>query len=200
MILASAGCGSSDDIELADLPRELAEATCAKAFDCCPQDSAMEFPSEEQCVTTLQGFASFLVVGIQQSEQAGRARYDGARASECMDVIRGLDCTQFRAEELPCDDFIVPLVAAGGECDQDFDCVTGYCSYDFDADIGTCATLPGLGQACDFDCAQGSYCEFSTSTCEAAKADGAECFDDEECLNYYCDLDTGLCGQEPACM
>jgi hypothetical protein len=193
------GDGGNDDIALADLSGELAKVVCEKEFDCCPQDSAATYTSEAQCITEVQGLLSFFTAVFGESEQAGRVRYDSARAGECMDVIRGLDCTIVGGEDLGCDDFIVPLVAAGGECDQDMECVTGYCSYDFETDIGTCATLPGLGQACDFDCAQGSYCDFGTSTCEAAKADGAECFDDEECLNYYCDLDTGLCGQEPAC-
>jgi hypothetical protein len=195
--LGSMGCGGgggNNDISLDDLPGELARAICEKDFDCCPQDSAAEYTSVEECISDSQLFTAILASWIRQSEQAGRVRYDAARAGECMDVIRGLACTALQAEDF-CDDFIVPLVAAGGQCDQDFECVTGYC----DAETETCATLPALGQPCNFDCAQGSYCDFGTRVCEAARADGAECFFDDECLSLYCDDDTGLCGQVPAC-
>lgn len=204
--LASIGCGGGggDDIPLADLARELAQVACEKEFDCCPQDSAAEFNSEAECTTQLQGFMSFLTAAIQASEAAGRARYDSANAGDCIALLRGLDCTEFQAEVdlVGCEQFIVPLVAAGGECEQDFECTTGYCKNDGASELGTCDTLPALGQACQFNCAQGAYCDFGTGNCEALKADGTECVFDDECQSNFCDdsTGTGLCGLEPACM
>jgi hypothetical protein len=201
--LTSMGCGGgSDDIPLAELPRELAQIACEKQFDCCPQDSAAEFASVEDCTTQVQFFTSLLGSAVQESQTAGRVRYDAGNAGECIALLRGLDCTAVQSEIdlLDCEDFIVPLVDAGGACEQDFECTTGYCDTSGGAELGACAALPALGQECDGDCAQGSYCEFGTGLCEAVKADGTECFFDDECQSDFCDPDAGVCGLEPACM
>jgi hypothetical protein len=198
--LGSMGCGSgdgNDDISLFDdLYRELALARCEKEFDCCPQDSVAAYSSVENCTTHNEYYTRELAGQIQWAVLSGRVLYDGARARECMAVIRGLECTQYQADDLGC--FVVPLVDSGGQCNLDFECVTGYCSFE----THTCATLPALGEQCNRDCAQGSYCDFRTSVCEAAKADGAECQIETECQSLHCDYSTGagLCGQAPACM
>jgi hypothetical protein len=192
--LTSTSCGSSNDVALDELPRELAQAYCEKAFDCCPQDSAAEFTSLADCAADFQYYTSRLALSIQESERDGRVQYDSARAGECMDEIRGLDCAQYQAETLTCYDFIVPLVALGDQCGESYECVTGYC----DSFTSICTTRPALGEACSFTCDQGLYCDLGTRVCEAAKADGAECFADRECLSKFCD-DTGVCGLAPAC-
>jgi hypothetical protein len=61
--------------------------------------------------------------------------------------------------------------------------------------------LPTSGQACDFDCAEGTYCDFSTETCQPPKANGAACSSNDNCSTDYCNsagTGSGTCADKPA--
>jgi len=60
----------------------------------------------------------------------------------------------------------------------------------------TCIQLPAAGSPCMMGeyCWFGNYCD-ATTTCRAAKANGATCGDDDECLSEWCD--NGTCAYAP---
>lgn len=64
----------------------------------------------------------------------------------------------------------------------------------------TCTDPPAVGQACDFFCVEGAFCNDS-NVCEAVKANGATCGGDSECSSRFCDdtLTTPVCADEPIC-
>lgn len=95
----------------------------------------------------------------------------------------------------------VALSALGGACSEGFaglfDCQRPLvCN-------GTtlkCENPPAVGQACEFFCAPGSFCN-DQSTCEAVRANGAACQSDSECDSDFCDDSgaTGVCAANPVC-
>ena len=64
----------------------------------------------------------------------------------------------------------------------------------------TCEEPPTAGQACDFFCAGGLFCN-DQNVCEAPRADGAACTSDFDCASLYCDETgaAGMCAPVPAC-
>jgi hypothetical protein len=64
----------------------------------------------------------------------------------------------------------------------------------------TCVDPPTVGQACEFFCASGAFCN-DAATCEATKANGTACESNNECTSLYCDefAATPACADEPIC-
>ncbi|HEY1099193.1 MAG TPA: hypothetical protein VGF99_09695, partial [Myxococcota bacterium] len=78
-----------------------------------------------------------------------------------------------------------------GAClDAEFPCADDFvCN-----DDNECVAAPGAGEACDFSCVGGFYCDGDTATCVATKTAGAACFDDDECATgLSCDFDREVC-------
>ncbi|MCE9579370.1 MAG: hypothetical protein K8W52_39975 [Deltaproteobacteria bacterium] len=62
-----------------------------------------------------------------------------------------------------------------------------------------CEKPPTIGQACpDRRCAPDAYCDASSITCVALKADGVGCASDAECDGEIC-TDAGTCSRQPVC-
>lgn len=229
-MVLSTGCGDDDrrgggggggaPVPLSSLAQELAESSCAKMFECCTEaEIMMQFegidppPSTEaECATTLAGFLTIGTATWMESVSAGRLAYHDDLAGDCLAVVDALTCdayagglTEEPAGAMACDQMLEPLVADGGACSQNLECINGYCEGATSDSDGVCTVLPELGEECDFDCAEGLYCEFgSPSTCVAEKADGAECTRDDECENDCVGADpsmgtAGTCGTEALC-
>lgn len=60
-----------------------------------------------------------------------------------------------------------------------------------------CASPPNAGEACLFFCSSGNFCN-ANDVCEAQKANGVSCMDDDECQSLFCDA-TDVCAEEPVC-
>jgi hypothetical protein len=216
------GGGGSGGVPLDNLGIALGEASCEKTFECCNATEIMEefdgvevngqpITTEAQCEAFVGGLATgFLVPGLKASVEAGRAEYDGDAAAACMAVLREASCSTFSMEDAivlegtGCEQFIIPKVAQGGACTQDYECTTDNCvgattepggaSTD-----GACQPKNTAGQTCMFDsCADGLFCGFdpntSMSTCQALKADGMTCSGDDECTSDNCE---GTCMTPP---
>ena len=83
-------------------------------------------------------------LGQQQTE--GRLRYDGRAAAACFANMGNAACTAASNDwsGIPnCDAYIVPLVATGGACDGDEECLTGFCDRPLTLPgDGTCVIVP----------------------------------------------------------
>jgi hypothetical protein len=182
LLFTAVACGGSSDddddngasgggVPLEDLPLTLGKASCGKTFECCSDEEiAMNpFLGEDQasCEVTLAAFTSLLVPAIQDAVAGERARYDGAALQGCVNALADVSCAEARSgggdvtAGEDCGEFLIPLVALGGTCEQSFECINGWCD-----------TLAG-------------------SLCSPLKADAATCEDDEECQSGYCDLFAG---------
>jgi hypothetical protein len=218
------GCGGDDSgggtVALDDLGLQLASTSCAKMFDCCTDAEIMAqfmgithngqpITTEAQCVDFANAFFTGLAVAqYKESIAKGRMEYDGAAASDCIAFLGTLSCSEYsKGAEIAgtsteCRPFILPKVANDGACTQDYECVSDNCegamvSTGGTSTDGACKPLPTAGEACDSECAEGSYCGYDTTTstekCLALKADGAQCSLDRECTSDNCDDTSRMC-------
>jgi hypothetical protein len=212
-LIACSG-GSGGDVTPDNLPAELAEATCAKLADCCDAAEFMEATlgadNEAECRVLFTSFGGLITTALEDSIAKGRVVFHGDRMRACLDAIAGLTCAEYHdgGDELApdgCENPFDPLVAAGGECAQDFDCTSAFCdggSIDFDGNItyGACADRIAIGGACtDSDaCVGGAFCDFSTTepACATKLADGAACTSNNQCASGNCDT---TCGPNTTC-
>ncbi len=206
------GCGScgggAKKVELDELDEELADATCSKLYECCTAEEIGtvniffgEFDDEESCVEEYDKLiALFVLPSVRQSIEDGRLEYDPKAAGECLAEYRAVSCEEAAADTAPdgagfaCENIFVPLVADGGVCSQDLECIGGTCILpDFDAEEGECGTLPGDGEPClvnemdDFsfgECAEGTTC--IDDTCVAPKEEGEACTRGSGCISGSC--------------
>ncbi len=223
---AGAGCGGggSGGIALDNLGAEVSKASCAKIFECCDGAEIMEefegitvsgqpITTEAQCVQFTSALvAGFLTQAYKDSIAKGRIEYDGEAAAGCMAAIEAASCGEYSMQmsiDAPpgCESFVIPLVAEGGGCTQDYECTTDNCDGAMvipgePGTDGTCKPRSGLGQECRSDnCVDGAFCEFGSmagkSICKAQKADGQPCTFDEQCTSERCSGDSqspGTCG------
>lgn len=132
-----------------------------------------------ECIPDAPTWPRALGTRIRASEQAGRARYDGVRALSCLrqgrqffDEHGGLfgvfsaaqDAGGYDAlaTEEACSDWLVGLVATGGDCQEHWECgAEQHCKRRVDGCAGTCAAYVATGNSCDaFDlCADSGDCE-----------------------------------------
>jgi hypothetical protein len=221
------GCSDDDSgggpVALDNLGTELAAVSCRQQFECCTDAEIMDMymgitydghaiMTESDCFE----FANALLTGLavaqyKSSLEMGRIEYDAAAAGGCVDALEGLTCSQYGDRALDelsssCRPFILPKVGDGGACTQDYECTSHNCvgathepnAPDTD---GACEPMPGAGEMCTDNCADGLYCGFDTTNgqqlCLALEADGAECSLDRECASEYCDDTTRQCAAEP---
>ncbi|NVB85004.1 MAG: hypothetical protein HOV81_41945 [Kofleriaceae bacterium] len=222
------GCSDDDSggggpVALDNFGMELATVSCRQQFDCCTDAEIMDMymgitydghaiMTEADCV----GFANALLTGLgvaqwKESLAMGRIEYDSAAAGGCISALEGLTCDQYSSgniDDLPssCRPYLIPKVGDGGGCTQDYECTSKNCvgathqPNGPDTD-GMCQPMPGAGEACTDNCADGLYCGFDTTNgnelCMPLKTDGAECSLDRDCASEYCDDTSRKCATEP---
>ena len=205
VMVGGSGCGRVNPeptgISIASAPQQIAETVCPKAYSCCTPAQLMSNDSagtdEPSCESKSADAFQNQLGAVQDAEQAGRARYDGDRLASCLATIRSSTCDALGATNhfmgIPgCDQFVVPLVAEGGTCSNDFECVVGRCL------AGKCAALPAAGAPCTDDgkCATGAVCD-ATATCIATRADGEPCTQGIQCPSLQC-TSSGTCAPRAA--
>jgi MYXO-CTERM domain-containing protein len=209
---ALAGCGSvqgktGTPIETA--PMEIAQAVCPKAYDCCTtaqlMGNAQAGTTEAECETKTVDAYSSQIEAVKQSEQAGRAAYDGDKLAACLNTVRSSSCDALRMTNhlrgVPgCDSFVQPKVEVGGACGNDWECVQGWCQpmmSDSSSNDGTCQ-IPQDGDDCIGDnhdqCAPGFACDATTTKCHALGAQGATCSTNADCQSANCNAASGQVG------
>lgn len=132
----------------------------------------------------------------------------------------------FECETQHCDnDVCADTVATGGACSNEDDCVlfgdecdgttktctpvgltgdacvdSGDCSPAYTCGTAkTCELGPFLGQPCESNCVDRTYCDSATTTCVARKPDGATCVENNECDGGTCTTQ-GTCVTKPLCI
>jgi hypothetical protein len=200
---AAAGCGrvvaADSGVALSAAPLEIAQAVCPKAYSCCTASDLMgndlAGTDEPSCeVATAKSFSDQLAA-VQDAQDAGRARYDGARVAACLATIRAATCetlgqTNHLAGIPGCDSFVEPLVDEAGTCVNDWECKVGRCQ------AGKCEALPAAGAPCaDKRCADGAVCDPS-GACVAARAQGDSCAQAAQCPSLQCT--NGTCAPRAA--
>ena len=197
------GCGSVSGIPIDQTATDFAKAICPKAYDCCTQAQLMNNSSagttEAECETKTAGDFRTQLQQRQEAENKGRARYDQAQVDACLAAIRAATCrdlTMIRSlAGLPaCDSmFATPLVAVGGQCQQDFECIDSVCQKQPGAPEGVCAAGAAAGASCATQhCAQDLICDGRTANdpsddvCVAEQDDGATCNDGFDCKSRNC--------------
>jgi hypothetical protein len=223
VMLLVVGCSGGSDhgtVALTDLGTKLGTSYCMKEFSCCTDAEIMmdfgAFKVGGQPVTTeplCEMFYTALFGEVVSTEYMislanGRITYDGDAAGACLGLIDSMSCSEFGAQSkidsnTGCTQFIVPHVADGGACAQSYECTSSYCNGATTQPVkdGTCMPLPTSGQACDFTCADGTYCDFAMETCQPLKATGAACSSNDNCSSSFCNgagTGSGTCADKPA--
>src|SRR5262245_10127670 len=158
------------------------------------------YPDKATCLTanlpTLADVASFeLDPSVVAAVNAGRVRYNGARAKDCFDAISASSCDRTdgdgRSLFRVCSHYLTGTVAGGQPCFVDEECISQRCSAnqtETQCLAGACVgdTAPavepaGLGMPCsDAGCANG-YCDLESDTCLALRREGEACVASVEC-------------------
>jgi hypothetical protein len=132
-----------------------------------------------------------------EAVKAGKVRYDGAKARQCVDAVAANTCERARAfsfRDAPqvCNEVFTGTIAGSAACFLNEECVSGICnipSCNMACCPGTCAgnTPPGrpaIGQPCTSrdHCVDG-YCPSSPNAmCTAYKPLGLQCANSDECM------------------
>ena len=218
-LAALAGCGGVHGIPIGGTATQIAQTVCPKAYQCCTQSqlsgNGQAGTDEASCETmTTSAFESDLET-IQASQDQKRATFDNAKLQACLTTIRSascdtLDMTNHLAGIPGCDSFVDPLVAAGGTCTQDYECIDGWCQQpaDMSGGDGSCQPHAQLGAPCaTASCEPGLVCDIGATVeiCVQPGAIGAACTDLLQCTSASCAIpsgaDNGVCAAatDPQC-
>jgi hypothetical protein len=213
--LGLVGCdgSSTGQVALADFPSRFSDVFCRRLFRCCTVAQVQRlygavFVDENTCRDKFGALLQFSVSAeIPAAEAARRAHYNGATVATCLAKLDGAACTPRSNDFLnipECAGFIEPLVAAGGACNADDQCHSGFCDRTpGGSNDGACAQVPAKGMSCVSRCAAGSYCN-GVSICADPLADGQSCDTNVACSNGNCAgatlLTAGTCAAAPAIM
>ena len=155
----------SVSIEMA--PALVAGVICEKMYTCCQPTEGLRPVTMTQagCDLLISGTLGALMTAANAAIAKGRATYDSAALAACLKRYMEQSCTELRVSGglsayRSCD-FVKPLVAVGGACNDSVECMGGYCS--------------GAGAGTE-------------GSCMAKKADGAECAADDECTGRRCTM------------
>src|SRR4051812_24726079 len=208
LALALLGCGEVSGIPIDKTATDFAKAICPKAYDCCTTEQLMgndaAGTTEAECETnTSKNFRDSLNT-MQGSENAGRAKYDQAQVDLCLAALRAATCTELTAihsiSGIPaCNStFATPLVAIGGKCGQDYECIDSVCQKAPGEWEGVCAVGASVGASCTTDhCAQNLSCDprdanvDSDSVCVVEQENGGACNDNFDCKSRVCAAASG---------
>lgn len=197
---ALVGCGGKKGVDyggvsIADAPQEIAKAVCPKAHVCCQPMQLMgndlAGKDEPDCeVKTAEGFRKNLD-GLRGSIDKERAVYRGDKLATCLAYIRSAKCEELNRTNhftgIGCEPWVQPLVAVGGTCGADHDCIESFCKKQPMAWEGVCQPWPKAGESCaDVRCDKGLICHGDTKTCATTLADGAMCTSSLQCASLEC--------------
>jgi hypothetical protein len=217
LLAAIAGCGEVSGIPIDETATNFAQAICPKAYDCCTIQQLMKNSAagttEQECETNTAANFRQTLQNMQNSENAGRAKYDQAQVDACLAALRMATCSDltmiYSIDQIPaCNStFATPLVAAGGNCQQDYECIDGVCQRPSGSFDGVCVAGHTAGVACaddnrcesDMICdGRGTTSDASDDICVAQQENGATCIDGFNCKSRNCVADaTGAMTCQP---
>ena len=212
-IACLASCGDdASGIALEAAPAAYAAAYCERALACCETAElqmmlGMDVIDRASCEPFIaRVFGNEFIDDTRRALQAGRATYDPNAMAACVDHVREDDCVHavrvLRLMTFPqeCAPVRIGRVGVGGECDHDFQCVTGACAGGADHAAGQCIEVPVIGAACPTgDCGPSAYCDRTgpMPVCTAINAEGEACTSSLGCESLVCDA--GICAPPASC-
>lgn len=210
------GCGSDDGDgsggtqTVEQFSNSMAELTCEKIFECCPEGNAF-LPNETACTGFISGF---MASSTQDGVDHNLMTFDGSAASDCIATLRtmanALTCEEFGDDAL--EDVDVPacnlvtqgLVAEGESCEIDSGggstiSSDSYCQDGMVCGSGVCLRPSEVGGSCEGgnfgdDCIDG-YC--NNGVCAAYSVVGAACDFGSDCASDDCT--DGVCVADQMC-
>jgi hypothetical protein len=219
-LIALVGCGSVSGIPIDETATRIADTVCPKAYMCCTADQLSGNSSAGTDVASCEAATAMnyrnILSTLQASVDAGRATYQSAQVDNCLNTIMNSDCatldmTNHLAGIPGCASFTTPLVAIGGTCTQNYECIDGWCSVPMNASSGTCTAFVPYGQSCTAaggpSCGPNAVCDIegtlndsSDDLCEPVSGDGGPCTDNLQCTSLNCSSSggSGMTCQEPA--
>lgn len=209
--VAACGDGASG-IALQTAPSAYASAYCERALACCETSElqmllgtdVVDAASCEASIACV--FGNEFVDDTTRAVAMGRAGYDADAMVACLDHLRADACLHaarvLRLMTFPpeCAAVRIGQVAVGGECDHDFQCVTGACTGGADHAAGRCEDAAAIGAACPTgNCVAGAYCDRSSATpvCTAIGGIGERCTTSLGCESLNCSM--GACAPPLSC-
>lgn len=207
-ISAFAGCGGVHGIPIDSTATQIAQTVCPKAYKCCMASqltgNSQAGTDEASCETMTTSAFEQDLEAIQGSQDQKRANFDSAKLQSCLAIIRSADCdtlnvTNHLAGIPGCETFVDPLVAVGGACSQDYECIDGWCQQpaDMSGGDGTCQPHAQLSASCaTASCETGLVCDIGATDpiCVSAGAIGATCTDLLQCTSTNCAIASGADG------
>lgn len=201
-LAALSGCGGVHGIPVDSTSTQIAQTVCPKAYECCTQSQLMGNSSagtdEASCESMTKSDFAGNLEAVQASQDQGRATFDNAKLQACLNTIRSASCDTLDMTNhlmgIPgCDSFVDPLVAIGGACSNDYECVDGWCQQptDMSGGDGACQPHAQLGQSClTATCEAGLTCDVAATdeTCVQPGALGAACTDPLQCASVNCSM------------
>jgi hypothetical protein len=212
------GDGGGVGISKAELLDQLGTEVCTREKSCCQGKPFVDlaicktyFP--EGYYGSFPGLLNNLLnakIVVNQAKAA--ACLAQAKINEC--ETTGRSAANEKAFRLTCAQAIEGTVAAGGACNYDIECVTGFnCSSEIGL-AGTCVANGSNGAACKYVYSNKGYvlrdtcsanasgdtglrCDSATNTCKPAFSDGVACQGiPANCASGACNPGTGTCGQQ----
>ncbi|HLK89917.1 MAG TPA: hypothetical protein VKZ18_08485, partial [Polyangia bacterium] len=220
VLAALAGCGQVSGIPVDATAARIANTVCPKAYMCCTTDQLAQNSSAgtdvASCETqTKQNYVNVLST-LQASVSQNRATYQSAQLDACLAKIMSSDCATLNVtthlQGIPgCEAFTTPLVAVGGACSQNYECINGWCNVPQGGGDGVCAGFVPFGQSCALaggpSCGPNAVCDpegtvsdSSDDLCEPVSPNGGACLDDVQCQSLNCTSSggSGMTCQAPA--
>lgn len=209
ILVGSSGCGSVSGIPVDQTATRIANTICPKAYTCCTADElAMNMDQAGTDVASCESNTTMayqnILSTLQSSVDQKRAMYQSAQVDACLATIMTADCATLNMASqvtgIPgCASFTTPLVALGGGCSQNYECINGWCNVpDNSTDgEGVCAGFVPPGQSCAAaggpSCGPNAVCDIegtlddpSDDLCAAVSDVGGACADDLQCTSLNC--------------
>jgi hypothetical protein len=204
--IAAGGCGSVSGIPIDDTSTRIANTVCPKAYQCCTADELGMNGSAGTDVATCESMTKSnyqnVLATLQASVDQKRAVYVSSKLDTCLANIQSMDCTALNMtnhlQGVPgCESFTTPLVAAGGACSQDYECIDGWCNVPQNSanGEGVCEMFVPTGQSCAAaggpSCGPNAVCDTYNELCEPVSDIGGTCSDNLQCTTLNCSSSGG---------
>jgi hypothetical protein len=215
LVTALAACGSGGGgYGGSDAPVPVEQSTAPWAQTICQQNFKCASKADigdnnmAGCLQVDTMVWQSLATSVKADEAKGRVSYDPAAMGMCLSTLYHETCDQWTAgltHDVWCREAFTPMVAVGGACQSDVECIGGSCK---GADLskmppveGVCAARVADGAACAIGdmCSISKYCDGTAMMCVAVKAGGTACDSDEQCASQHCNPDTSVCSGYQGC-
>jgi hypothetical protein len=206
-LIGLGGCGGVGGIPVDDTASRIATSVCPKAWMCCTAYQLSNNSSAGTDVATCESATTEnyknILSGLQASVDQKRATYQSSKLDACLATIQSSDCSTLNMTThimgIPgCESFTTPLVAPGGACSQNYECINGWCNVPSTSSSGdgACAPFVATNQSCAAgggpSCGPSAVCDIEGTAdsaddlCEPVADVGGVCMDDLQCTTLNC--------------